>query len=55
MLVTPRKSGSHPEDRHGFLAITWEDDGPGIAVEQKEQIFTRGFGKKYRLGALFLT
>jgi K+-sensing histidine kinase KdpD len=36
------------------LVITWEDDGPGIPVEEKERIFSRGVGKNAGLG-LFLT
>jgi PAS domain S-box-containing protein len=35
------------------LVITWEDDGPGIPVEEKERIFSRGVGKNTGLG-LFL-
>ncbi len=36
------------------LIILWEDKGPGIPHNQKEQIFERGFGKNTGLG-LFLT
>ena len=35
------------------LVIRWADDGIGIAEEDKEKIFERGFGKKTGLG-LFL-
>ena len=30
------------------LEILWEDNGTGIAVDEKEKIFERGYGKKYR-------
>lgn len=40
------------EDESG-MKILWEDDGIGIAVEEKERIFERGFGKNTGLG-LFL-
>jgi PAS domain S-box-containing protein len=36
------------------LVIVWEDDGTGIKANEKEKIFTRGFGKNTGLG-LFLT
>ncbi len=32
------------------LLITWEDDGVGIPVEEKERIFVRGEGKNTGLG-----
>ena len=35
------------------LVILWADDGIGIAEEDKEKIFERGFGKNTGLG-LFL-
>lgn len=35
------------------LCITWEDDGMGIADEEKEKIFKRGYGKNTGFG-LFL-
>jgi len=35
------------------LRITCEDNGPGVPFDQKEKIFTRGFGKNTGLG-LFL-
>ncbi len=40
------------EDESG-LKILWEDDGVGIAVEEKERVFERGVGKNTGLG-LFL-
>ena len=36
------------------LSILWEDDGPGVALEDKERIFERGVGKNTGFG-LFLT
>jgi signal transduction histidine kinase len=30
--------------------VVCEDDGEGVAVEEKEKIFTRGFGKNTGLG-----
>lgn len=36
-----------------YLRIIWEDNGCGIPVDEKEQIFERGFGKNSGLG-LFL-
>lgn len=35
------------------LTIVWEDNGDGIAVDEKEKIFRRGYGKNTGLG-LFL-
>lgn len=32
------------------LVIVWEDDGAGIAADNKELIFERGFGKNTGLG-----
>lgn len=40
-------------DNGSYLALTCEDDGGGIATEEKEKIFERGFGKNTGLG-LFL-
>lgn len=37
----------------GKLMIIWEDDGPGVATEDKERIFERGVGKNTGFG-LFL-
>ncbi len=36
------------------LAVTWEDNGPGIPLHQKEQIFERGIGKNTGLGLFFI-
>jgi len=36
------------------LMITWEDDGVGIPVDEKERIFHRGFGKNTGLGLFFV-
>ena len=44
--VSSHRSGSD-------LLVVWEDNGIGIAPEDKEQIFDRGFGKNTGLG-LFL-
>ena len=35
------------------LVITWEDNGMGIAEDDKEKIFRRGYGKNTGMG-LFL-
>ena len=45
-----RVSYSKSEDG---MTIIWEDDGAGIAAEEKEKIFERGFGKNTGYG-LFL-
>ena len=42
------------ERLNGDAKITYSDDGTGIPVEDKEQIFRKGFGKHTGLG-LFLT
>ena len=34
----------------GNLVIAWEDNGVGIAADEKERIFDRGFGKNTGLG-----
>jgi signal transduction histidine kinase len=44
--VSSKRSG---ED----LVVVWEDNGVGIAPQDKERIFSRGFGKNTGLG-LFL-
>jgi signal transduction histidine kinase len=41
--VSSRQSGND-------LVVVWEDNGVGIAMEDKEQIFGRGFGKNTGLG-----
>lgn len=54
-----RYAGPQPEIRFsaredsGRLVLACEDNGPGIAPENKERIFERGFGKNTGLG-LFL-
>lgn len=45
-----RLSSSPGED---CLTVVWEDNGVGIAAEEKEKVFERGFGKNTGLG-LFL-
>ncbi|RQD82192.1 MAG: PAS domain S-box protein, partial [Methanocalculus sp. MSAO_Arc2] len=42
------------EEEDGSLVIIWEDNGAGVPGDQKEQIFTKGFGKNTGFG-LFLT
>jgi PAS domain S-box-containing protein len=42
-----------PSEKEGRLVIIYEDNGAGIAKEEKEMIFERGFGKHTGLG-LFL-
>lgn len=42
------------EKLDGDCVIVCEDDGEGIAVDEKERIFERGFGKNTGLG-LFLS
>jgi signal transduction histidine kinase len=41
--VSARKEGD-------FLIVVWEDNGVGIADNEKEKIFERGFGKNTSLG-----
>ncbi|MBN1168000.1 MAG: PAS domain-containing protein, partial [Methanospirillaceae archaeon] len=41
-------------EQDGNLLITWEDNGPGVSDDQKERIFTKGFGKNTGFG-LFLS
>ncbi len=41
-------------EKSGFLIITVADDGRGISAEDKQQLFTKGFGKNTGLG-LFLS
>jgi PAS domain S-box-containing protein len=50
--VTAIRVSSHPsgEDQ----VVVWEDDGIGIAADEKERIFERGFGKNTGLG-MFLS
>jgi len=49
--VTEIRVSSHMAGKD--LVIVWEDNGVGIAADEKEQIFERGFGKHTGLG-LFL-
>lgn len=49
--VTEIKVSSSQSDEG--LKIVWEDNGVGVAAEEKEKIFERGFGKNTGLG-LFL-
>ena len=46
--VTKIRVSAHESDDN--LIIVWEDNGVGIAEEEKEQIFERGFGKNTGLG-----
>jgi PAS domain S-box-containing protein len=39
--------------QEGVLTIVWEDNGAGIAADEKDRIFERGFGRNTGLG-LFL-
>lgn len=38
------------EDAGDYHLIVCEDDGNGVVAEEKEKIFTRGFGKNTGLG-----
>ena len=49
--VTEVRVSSHKEGT--VLIVMWEDNGIGIALGDKEQIFEKGFGKHTGLG-LFL-
>jgi signal transduction histidine kinase len=49
--VTEIRVSSHQSA--GNLLVIWEDNGTGIAADEKERIFERGFGKNTGLG-LFL-
>jgi signal transduction histidine kinase len=49
--VTDIRVSSHRDG--GNLVIVWEDNGVGIAAEEKERIFAQGVGKNTGLG-LFL-
>ena len=50
--VTAIRVSAHPSG--GDLVVVWEDNGVGIAADEKEKIFERGFGKNTGLG-LFLS
>jgi signal transduction histidine kinase len=49
--VTEIRVSSHTSD--GNLVVVWEDNGTGVAADQKKRIFERGVGKNTGLG-LFL-
>ncbi|MEN6442763.1 MAG: PAS domain S-box protein [Methanoregula sp.] len=49
--VTEIRVSSHKEGE--VLVLVWEDNGTGIAADEKKRIFERGFGKNTGLG-LFL-
>lgn len=49
--VTQIRMSARPSGKD--LVVVWEDNGVGIAADEKEQIFERGFGKHTGLG-LFL-
>jgi PAS domain S-box-containing protein len=51
MRVTDIRLSSRPG--RDCLTLVWEDNGAGIAYDEKEEIFERGFGKNTGLG-LFL-
>jgi PAS domain S-box-containing protein len=46
--VTEIRVSSHPSGED--LVVVWEDNGIGIAADEKERIFERGFGKNTGLG-----
>lgn len=46
--VTEIRVSSHPSGDD--LVVVWEDNGVGIAADEKELIFERGFGKNTGLG-----
>jgi len=46
-------SVSFEKKNDGFILI-YEDDGCGVPYEEKEKIFTRGFGKNTGLGLFFI-
>ncbi|MFA4860700.1 PAS domain S-box protein [Methanoregula sp.] len=50
--VTAIRISVHPSG--GDMIVVWEDNGVGIAADEKEKIFERGFGKNTGLG-LFLS
>jgi PAS domain S-box-containing protein len=45
--VSSHKSG-------GDLVVVWEDNGVGVAADEKERIFERGFGKNTGLGMFLI-
>jgi signal transduction histidine kinase len=46
--VTEIQVSCHQSDKD--LVVVWEDNGVGIAANEKERIFERGFGKNTGLG-----
>ncbi|MCA1917292.1 MAG: ATP-binding protein [Methanospirillum hungatei] len=46
-------SVSFEKRNDGFILI-YEDDGCGVPYEEKEKIFSRGFGKNTGLGLFFI-
>jgi signal transduction histidine kinase len=46
--VTRIRVSAHQSGRD--LVVVWEDNGAGIAADEKERIFERGFGKNTGLG-----
>jgi PAS domain S-box-containing protein len=46
--VTEIRVSTHPAGED--LVVVWEDNGVGIAADEKEKIFERGFGKNTGLG-----
>lgn len=46
--VTEIRVSSHESEN--YLTVKWEDNGIGIAIEEKELIFDRGFGKNTGFG-----
>ncbi|PWR69521.1 PAS domain S-box protein [Methanospirillum stamsii] len=48
MTVSEIRVSARNED--DFLFVLWEDNGVGIAEDEKEKIFERGFGKNTGLG-----
>jgi signal transduction histidine kinase len=49
--VTEIRVSSHQSGRD--MVVVWEDNGTGVAADEKERIFGQGFGKNTGLG-LFL-
>jgi signal transduction histidine kinase len=43
----------YPEESDGNYCVICDDDGEGVAAQEKEKIFERGFGKNTGMG-LFL-
>jgi signal transduction histidine kinase len=43
------------ENRGNFLQVIWEDDGTGVADDEKTVIFERGYGKNTGLGLYLIS